>query len=182
MKAITAMDPNRVIGCKGKLPWHYPEDFKFFKQMTENNVLVMGRTTFESVGDLPKRFTYILTNHPQKLSTDNQVSEAMVGRKGVHHVYITGAQLTQMCRNYPGRTSYFWLCGGAKVYQQFLPLCSEIYATHIAEDYEGDVYMPEFESMFPHPSIVMESKDFMIARYQRDDPTFLNAGKIKFVI
>jgi dihydrofolate reductase len=166
MKAIVAMDPNRVIGCKGKLPWtKNKDDMAFFKRMTENNVLVMGRSTYESVGNLPKRFTYVLTNHPQKLSTDVQSQAAMVDRQGLHHVYITGKQLIEMCQKYPGRTSHFWLCGGAKVYQQFLPLCSEIYVTHIFNEYEGDAYMPEFEHLFTEPSIVLETKEFTIAKY-----------------
>ena len=57
MKAIAAMDPYRVIGYKGQLPWHFPEDFKFFKQKTlEGGKLVMGRDTFISVGTLKNRF------------------------------------------------------------------------------------------------------------------------------
>ena len=55
-KAIAAMAENRVIGNKGEIPWHLPEDFRWFKQATMNGVLVMGRKTYESIGKpLPGR-------------------------------------------------------------------------------------------------------------------------------
>src|ERR1700740_3441360 len=61
-KAIAAMSLNRVIGVRNKIPWHWPEDFKWFKQLTTGNVIVMGRKTFESIGKpLPNRETVILS-------------------------------------------------------------------------------------------------------------------------
>jgi dihydrofolate reductase len=49
-QAIAAMSQNRVIGNGSRIPWHLPEDFKWFKQRTMGHVLVMGRKTFESIG------------------------------------------------------------------------------------------------------------------------------------
>src|SRR5437868_5994103 len=67
-KAIAAMSENRVIGCGNKIPWHLPEDFKWFKKMTTGHVVVMGRKTFESLGKpLPNRPNLILTRHPRIL-------------------------------------------------------------------------------------------------------------------
>src|SRR5436853_6809722 len=61
-KAIAAMSLNRVIGAGNKIPWHLPEDFKWFKQMTTGQIVVMGRKTFESIGKaLPNRRTLVLT-------------------------------------------------------------------------------------------------------------------------
>jgi dihydrofolate reductase len=48
-KAIAAMSENRVIGNGPDMPWHLPEEFKWFKQTTSGHVVVMGRTTFESI-------------------------------------------------------------------------------------------------------------------------------------
>ncbi|MDB6016493.1 MAG: Dihydrofolate reductase [Pedosphaera sp.] len=59
-KAIAAMSENRVIGQGNKIPWHLPEDFKWFKKMTTGQVVVMGRKTFESIGKpLPNRETIV---------------------------------------------------------------------------------------------------------------------------
>src|SRR5665213_1181682 len=67
-KAMAAMSLNRVIGAGGKIPWHLPDDFKWFKKMTMGHVVVMGRKTFESLGKpLPNRKNLVLTRHPQSL-------------------------------------------------------------------------------------------------------------------
>src|ERR1700677_3084514 len=68
-KDIAAMSENRVIGNGNTIPWHLPEDFKWFKKMTTGQVVVMGRKTFESIGrPLPNRTTLILSrasfSHP----------------------------------------------------------------------------------------------------------------------
>src|SRR6185437_4084117 len=61
-QAIAAMSANRVIGQGNKIPWHLPEDFKWFKQMTTGQVVVMGRKTFESIGrPLPNRETMVVS-------------------------------------------------------------------------------------------------------------------------
>ena len=60
--AVAAMSNNRVIGNKGELPWHLPEDLKFFKNLTSGHSVVMGRKTYESIGrPLPKRQNIILS-------------------------------------------------------------------------------------------------------------------------
>ena len=61
-KAIAAMSLNRVIGNGNQIPWHLPEDFKWFKATTTGHVIVMGRKTFESIGrPLPNRETIVLS-------------------------------------------------------------------------------------------------------------------------
>jgi dihydrofolate reductase len=66
VKAIAAMSENRVIGCRGGLPWHIPEDLKRFAQLTRGGVVVMGRKTFESLPDgarpLPNRKNIVLSS------------------------------------------------------------------------------------------------------------------------
>src|SRR5438132_2289163 len=64
-KAIAAMTLNRVIGAGNKIPWHLPEDFKWFKKLTTGHVIVMGRKTYESIGKpLPNRTTIVLSRSP----------------------------------------------------------------------------------------------------------------------
>ena len=66
MKAIAAMSLNRVIGCEGQIPWHLPEDFKWFKQLTTGHFVLMGRKTYESMGKpLPNRTNIVLTRRPR---------------------------------------------------------------------------------------------------------------------
>jgi dihydrofolate reductase len=150
MKAIAAMDMNRGMGYKGKLPWHYAADFKWFKQKTlETKKLVMGKDTFQSVGTLKDRFTYVLTTDPSLQALPSFTTYRYVGPdffKTEPHDDI-------------------WLCGGAKTYKLLLPLCTEVYVTHILNEYEVDTYMPPFEERFIEQEIILETKDFWIVKY-----------------
>lgn len=156
------MDPNRVIGYKGSIPWHLPADLRWFKHMTLGHPLLMGRSTFESLGGktLRDRYIYILTNDPVKLALPPGSEAMYVNKEGLLKLFN---------RDLGWQLSFddMYVCGGAKVYQEFMPYVSEIYVTHLADEYEGDTYMPEFESQFPHWSIMQEGKDFIHAAYRR---------------
>src|SRR5881397_810310 len=81
-KAIAAMSENRVIGQGNTIPWHLPEDFKWFRKMTTGNVVVMGRKTFESLGKpLRNRLHFVLTRHPARLrkTFPDLFGEAQIG-------------------------------------------------------------------------------------------------------
>src|ERR1043166_3296050 len=99
------MSLNRVIGRGNQIPWHLPEDFKWFKQMTTGNVIVMGRKTFESIGrPLPNRETII------------------VSRSGFFHPGVrTIGGLDEI--NLENDPREFFICGGAQIYTQALSKC-----------------------------------------------------------
>jgi dihydrofolate reductase len=147
-KAIAAMSLNRVIGRAGRIPWHLPEDFKWFKQMTTGQVIVMGRKTFESIGKpLPNRQTIVLTrgsfSHP-----------------GV----LTAGSLAELD---PAREPrQIFICGGAEVYAQALPLCSDLYLTVVQRVVEGDSLFPPFEDQFDLAGMVAGTPDFKIFHYR----------------
>lgn len=157
MNAIAAMDPSRVIGCKGKIPWHIPEDFKWFKEQTMYHSLVMGSSTFDSLGGNPlkDRHTYVITNNPERLS---RPPERL-------YEYVNLEKLFDEFNQDLAAQENVWLCGGAKIYNILLPFCKQIYMTHVIDEYEGDVFMPPFEGLFPNSEIIREEKDFWIVRY-----------------
>lgn len=151
MKAIVAMDVNRGMGFYGKLPWPpIKEDFQWFKQMTlTTKKLVMGKDTFQSVGTLKDRFTYVLTNDVT-LNTLPSFSTYRYVRPDFFKVE-------------PHED--MWLCGGAKTYSLLLPLCTEVYVTHVLGEYDVDTYMPPFEERFATQETLLETKDFWIVKY-----------------
>src|SRR3989442_8614981 len=103
------MSLNRVIGAGNKIPWHLPEDFKWFKKMTTGHVIVMGRKTFESIGKpLPNRTTIVLTRSPVLIPGVQTISDL--------------SRLDPASPELAGREMF--ICGGAQIYQQALPLCS----------------------------------------------------------
>jgi dihydrofolate reductase len=154
MKSIVAMDLNRVIGYQGKIPWHLSSDMKFFKKMTcgpDDGYLLMGRKTFDDVGVLPKRFTFILTKNPK-----------LIGFNNGKFAYITETNFDEATK---GIKSRLWVAGGAQIYKKYIPLCSEVYTTLILDEYEGDTFMPAFEHLFPNSEILKETKNYWVVRY-----------------
>ncbi len=149
-KAIAAMSENRVIGNGPKIPWHLPEDFAWFKHTTTGHVVVMGRTTFESIGrPLPNRETIV------------------VSRSGFAHPGVrTVTRLDQIDLHADERDVF--ICGGAQIYALALPLCSHLYMTHVKRVVDGDVLFPAFESLFDAVGTLRSTADFDIVQYERN--------------
>ena len=153
--AIAAMDPNRVIGSGLKIPWHLPEDFKFFKATTMGGILLMGRRTFESIGrPLPGRETIVLSrgewNHP-------------------------GVRVLKDWKLHPWNREErpVFVCGGATLYQELLPYCDSLYLTHVHQSASGDVYFPPFESTFDPGEELLRTPDFHVKHYRNLQPLSL---------
>jgi dihydrofolate reductase len=142
------MSLNRVIGAGNKIPWHLPEDFKWFKQMTTGNVIVMGRKTFESIGKpLLDRETIVLS------------------RTGFSHPGArTICDLSEI--NLAGETREVFICGGARVYEQALPLCSDLYLTLVNRLVQGDAFFPPFEEQFELVEEILTRPEFKILHYR----------------
>jgi dihydrofolate reductase len=147
-KAIAAMAENRVIGQGNRIPWHLPEDFRWFKQTTTGHVIVMGRKTFESIGrPLPNRTTVVLTRSD-------------FAYPGVQTV----TDLGQIDR--AGDPREFFICGGAQVYVLALPLCSDLYLTRVRRRADGDTFFPPFEHLFEFVEILLDQPEFNIAHFR----------------
>ena len=150
-KAIAAMSLNRVIGNGNTIPWHLPEDFKWFKETTMGHVLAMGRKTFESIGrPLPGRETAVLTRNPNSVT-------------GVQT--LDSLEALGQAEAYRDRTIF--ICGGAEIYGQALGQCSDLYLTRVKREVEGDAFFPEFESMFDAGVLLRETDEFDIFHHRR---------------
>lgn len=142
------MSLNRVIGSGNQIPWHLPEDFRWFKKMTTGQVVVMGRKTFESIGrPLPNRETVILS------------------RTGFHVPGVrTIASLDEVVM--PGETRTVFICGGAEIYAQALPRCSDLYLTLVKRTVDGDAFFPPFEDYFAPVAEISDGPEFKITHYR----------------
>lgn len=136
---ISAVAENKVIGNKNSLPWHLPADFKYFKEKTLGKTIVLGLNTFKSIGEkpLPGRKHIILNNDPDYVAPE--------GCFVAHSI----EEVMEIINNDPsinsGQKSEIFVCGGASVYKQFLPLAGRLYLTYIHHNFEGDTYFPEFD-------------------------------------
>ncbi|MBM3856612.1 MAG: dihydrofolate reductase [Verrucomicrobia bacterium] len=148
MKAIMAMARNRVIGVKGGMPWHLPEEFRFFKKTTMGHAILMGRKTYESLGKpLPGRRNIVL-------------SRTMEPQEGVEIVKDLEA-LKKL--NIPSKEIF--VIGGADVFRLFLPECDELFITQVHRDVEGDTFLPSFEAGFDEGEVLLSNDDFTVRRY-----------------
>ena len=129
--AIWAQDKNGLIGRKNHLPWHLPNDLRFFKETTINHTLVMGRKTFEGLGErpLPNRQTIVLTRDKNYRAKNVVVMHSL-------------EEVLAFSRENDGET---FIAGGSAIYTEFLPYCEKIYRTFIEESFEGDAYFPEID-------------------------------------
>jgi dihydrofolate reductase len=151
IKANAAMSLNRVIGAGNRIPWHLPEDFRWFKKMTTGQVIVMGRKTFQSIGKpLPNRTTIVLTHSPGSIPGVRTISDL--------------SQLDPSDAALAGREIF--ICGGAQLYQQALPLCSDLYLTLVQRVVEGDTLLPPFEDQFELAEEVLHHPEFKILHYR----------------
>lgn len=148
--AIVAMASNRVIGRDGTLPWHFPEDLKFFKRTTLGHPILMGRTTFESIGrPLPGRQNIVL-------------SRTMEPREGIT-VIRDVAELNAES----GDAQTVFVIGGAQVYAELLPQCDGLYLTLVKGDYAGDTYLPAFEDHFELKEVLETTADLEFRYYKK---------------
>jgi dihydrofolate reductase len=146
-KAIAAMAENRVIGNDGDIPWHLPEDFKWFKKATMGGILVMGRKTYESIGKpLPGRDTFVLSRQAQNIP-------------GVHS--FTDIEMLQHFET----DKTIWIAGGAEIYRQTLEFCDELFLTRVHRECEGDTFFPEFEDQFKLAEVMQQNENFTIERW-----------------
>ena len=149
--AVVAMDPNRLIGANGTLPWHLPEDLKIFKKITMGSPIIMGRTTYESIGrPLPGRRNIVVSR------SWNEAPD------GIEHASSVDDAL-KMVADAP--TAY--VIGGTQLYAAMLEQCDGLFVSHVHQSYEGDTYFPEFAHLFDRAETVESYETFDLVRYQK---------------
>jgi dihydrofolate reductase len=127
---VAAVADNGVIGRGGALPWHLPDDLKFFKSVTLGKPLLMGRRTFESIGKpLPGRRNLVLTH------------TTLVAADGVEVVTSIDAARTLVAAE-----AELCVIGGATVFEQLLPEATRMYLTQVHGEVQGDVRFPPWHA------------------------------------
>ena len=125
---IVAVAKNGVIGANGRIPWRIPGEQKRFRELTTGNTVIMGRRTYEEIGrPLPNRDTIVVSRttrfEGERCRTAASLSEALA----------------------MSRTEDVFICGGAALYKEALPLVDTMYITEIQASFDGDVTFPVFD-------------------------------------
>lgn len=126
---IVAFDKNQVIGNKGEIPWRIKGEQKRFKELTTDNIVIMGRRSYEEIGrPLSNRTTVVIS------STKTFAGENLLCAKS----------LKEALRMVENQNKNIYISGGARLYEEALPLVEKMYVTEIELEVEGDTYFPEF--------------------------------------
>ena len=158
---ISAMTKSRVIGNNNSMPWHLPEDLRRFRDLTLNHSVIMGRSTFESMGSkpLPNRRNIILTSKREYLS-NSFFSNVMISPN------------LDLAFTF-SRSDKAYIIGGGSIYKQALDRATKLELTIINEDYEGDTYFPKYEHLVKDRTFTLVKKEehplFTFMTYDRSD-------------
>lgn len=131
IKMIWAMDENHLIGKGNLLPWHYPKDLEYFKQMTASIPVLMGEMTYQSLKSyyrkkpLPFQKIYVANLEDVEYEDATRIQD-----------------IDHFLKEY---TEDIMVIGGKTIYQLALPYAEKLYITYVLKAYQGDVYFPKFD-------------------------------------
>jgi dihydrofolate reductase len=124
---IVAMDTRQAIGLNNQLPWRLPADLAYFKRITLNHTVLMGRKTYESMGKpLPNRTNVILTQNRDYIAAGCII---------VHSVEEAFERF---------KDEELFVIGGAEIFRLFMPFVDRMYITRIENEFAADTYFPAF--------------------------------------
>lgn len=132
---VWAMSQNRTIGRDNSLPWHLPEDLRYFKRITMGKPIIMGRKTWDSIGrPLPGRVSIVISRNPgfqpegamtvTTLQDAIKLAEEIALRDDMEEAAVIG---------------------GAEIFALALPASDRLYVTEVHAEVPGDVFFPEFD-------------------------------------
>src|SRR5688572_26086893 len=131
LSLLVAAAENNVIGKDNQLPWHLPNDLKYFKNLTWGMPILMGRKTFDSIGKpLPGRKSVVITRNKdwqqQNVEVVHSVEEAIAFAKqeDVKEIFVIG---------------------GAEIFNTSFDQADRIYLTRVHQDIEGDAFFPAID-------------------------------------
>lgn len=127
VNVILATDLNFGIGYEGDMPWpRNKEDLKWFKENTAEDIVVMGRKTWDSIGQkkLPNRTNIVITT--KELEGPDHTLSGDMGEiiEKIKTLYLADRNI--------------WIMGGAEIYHQAIPFSDNLYLTTFNQTYKCD--------------------------------------------
>jgi dihydrofolate reductase len=133
---IVAVSRNGVIGIDNQLPWHLPEDLKYFKSVTMGKPIIMGRKTFDSIGrPLPGRTNIVITRDSSWQVDGVEVARTLAQAMTLGQLACAQADVDEAM-----------VIGGEQIYRMTLPAADRLYLTEVQAEVEGDAFFPEFDT------------------------------------
>ncbi len=147
LNVIVAAAENRVIGRDARLPWHIPEDLKFFHDQTAGHICILGRVCFETwpraqqdgrqpVVITSRSFAELKPTPPKPSETPQPVTTPSL--------VTSFPSALALAHTLPGE---IYICGGQRIYEETLALVDRplrLHLTLIHADVPGDTFFPEW--------------------------------------
>lgn len=132
---VVAVAENSVIGRNGQLPWKIPGDLKRFQKLTMGKPVVMGRLTYESMGEpLKGRLNIVITSNP-----DYKAEGAVVATSLKDALKLAEKDADEK------NTDEIAIIGGSVVFAETLPIANKLEITEVHGSPEGDTFFPPFD-------------------------------------
>ncbi len=130
-----AMSRNRTIGQQNRLPWHLPEDLKYFKRVTMGKPIIMGRKTWDSLGrPLPGRSNIVISRDPDFEAPGGLLTHSLPEAVALARKIAAESAVDEAV-----------IIGGAEIFAMALPMAERLYLTEIHADVPGDTFFPDFD-------------------------------------
>jgi dihydrofolate reductase len=163
---VAAVAANGVIGRDNDLPWHLPDDMKFFMTTTRGHFVILGRKNYESLPPkyrpLPNRTNVVVTRQPNY---------------DAPNCIVLNSVETALQYAYKNQEQEAMVIGGSEIYKACLPYADRLYITEIDANIEGDVHFPAFDreewnevSRQHHPADERHAYAFDFVIYERAVP------------
>ena len=147
---VAAMDEHRLIGNGKHLPWHCEGDLTHFYRLTSGQTLVMGRHTYESLPThMLHKHIYVVTHHTLP----------------IHETGTLCHDFMKLLKEWKNKKEYLYVCGGTQIYEQAFPYVDEIWLSFIKGVYEGDTYLPDFDTSCFQECHMEAHQGFMLYHY-----------------
>jgi dihydrofolate reductase len=153
LELIVATNKNGVIGDKNSIPWYVPEDLMNFKKTTSDEVVIMGRKTFESLpnGALKNRVNIIITKKYLEYSAENTDNLIFTNMNNV--IDILKEYQDKDINKDKNKDKKIFIIGGAEIYKLFFDYCSIIHLTIVYNDFKGDAFFPYDINIFENKKL-----------------------------
>lgn len=133
---IAAVAENRVIGRNNKVPWKLATDMDRFQWHTKNNIVIMGRKTFDSLGKpLPDRLNIVITRN----SSLNYGSGVPVVNSLEKALKLASMRKTALHLPQPEK---IYIIGGGQIYSEAMKYAETLHITYVMAEIEGDTLFP----------------------------------------
>lgn len=157
VKFIWAQDSKGLIGDKGKLPWSNKSDLNYFKNQTTGGIVVMGHSTWKSIGSKPlkNRINIVLTHNNEIDGYEDD------------NVYIAHS-VEEVLDFYNESDKDIWIIGGANTFKQFEAHCDEAVVSYIEGDFKGDTFYTGLSDKLIDDNVVvtMKGEGFLVKHYR----------------